>query len=163
MNRSDHVALLLRCAELSRIARETGNTPFGALLAGPDGEILLEQGNVEVAENDCTGHAETALVRAASKRWSKAFLASCALYTTLEPCAMCSGAVYWSGIGRVVYGVPERRLLELTGSDERNPTLDLPCRKIFASGQRHVEVLGPFEEVSSQVLAVHAGFWKKAP
>jgi tRNA(Arg) A34 adenosine deaminase TadA len=160
MNRPDHIALLLRCAEISEDARASGNTPFGALLAGPAGEVLLEQGNVELTDHDATGHAETSLVRAASRRWPKDFLSACTLYTTVEPCAMCAGAVYWSGIGRLVYGIPERRLLELTGADERNPTLDLPCREVFGRGQRQVEVLGPFDEVDGAVVHAHAGYWK---
>jgi len=161
MTNNEHLSLLLRCVEISKLARAAGNTPFGALLTGPEGEVLLEQGNIELTEHDCTGHAETALMRAASQRWPKDFLARCTLYTSVEPCAMCAGAVYWGGVGRVVYGLSESRLLRLTGSDERNPTLDLPCREIFAKGQRAVEVLGPFEEVSAAVVAAQEGYWKK--
>lgn len=161
MEQSKHLALLRRCAQISKEARAAGNTPFGALLAGPDAEVLLEQGNIELTESDCTGHAETALMRAASKRYPKEYLARCTLYTTAEPCAMCSGAIYWGGVGRVVYGIEEARLLELTGSDERNPTLDLPCREVFARGQRGIEVLGPFEAAASEIVAVHQGYWKK--
>ena len=49
---------------------------------------------------------------------------------------MCAGAIYWANIGRVVYGMTERRLLELTGSNEQNPTFDLPCREVFSRGQK---------------------------
>jgi len=161
MPNKEHISLLLRCVEISKRARAAGNTPFGALLTGPEGEVLLEQGNIELTEHDCTGHAETALMRAASKRWPKDFLARCTLYTSVEPCAMCAGAVYWGGVGRVVYGLSESRLLQLTGSDERNPTLDLPCRDVFAKGQRAVELLGPFDEVSAAVVAAQEGYWEK--
>jgi tRNA(Arg) A34 adenosine deaminase TadA len=160
MTNNEHISLLLRCVEISKRARAAGNTPFGALLTGPDGEVLLEQGNIELTEHDCTGHAETALMRTASKSWPKDFLARCTLYTSVEPCAMCSGAVYWGGVGRVVYGLSESRLLRLTGSDERNPTLDLPCREVFAKGQRAVEVLGPFEEVGAAVVVAQEGYWE---
>lgn len=54
---------------------------------------------------------------------------------------MCAGAIYWANIGRVVYGMTERRLLELTGSNEQNPTFDLPCRNVFACGQKEIEVV----------------------
>ena len=70
---------------------------------------------------------------------------------------MCAGAIYWANIGRVVYGMTERRLLQLTGSNEQNPTLDLPCREVFARGQRNIEVIGP--EVEEEAAAVHAGYW----
>ena len=56
---------------------------------------------------------------------------------------MCAGAIYWAGIGRVVFGLSERDLLGMTGNHPDNPTMDLPCREVFARGQRKVEVLGP--------------------
>ena len=72
---------------------------------------------------------------------------------------MCAGAIYWANIGRVVYGMTERRLLELTGSNEQNPTFDLPCRNVFACGQKEIEVVGPFPEVEVEAAAVHEGYW----
>lgn len=159
MTAEDHPAQLRRAIAVSRRARDAGNMPFGALLVDPQGAVLAEQPNVEVTERRCTGHAETALAEVASRAYSRDFLRDCTLYTSAEPCAMCSGAIYWAGIGRVVYALSEERLLELTGADERNPTLSLPCRQVFAAGQRPVEVLGPFPEVEDAAAAVHAGFW----
>ena len=150
---------LRRCIQVSRESREHGNTPFGALLTDKDGNILMEQENIEITERDATGHAETTLVRRASHEYSRAFLKDCTLYTTAEPCAMCSGAIYWAGIGRVVYGMTERRLLQLTGSNEQNPTFDLPCREIFAHGQKDIKVEGPFPEVEEEAAEVHKGYW----
>ena len=72
---------------------------------------------------------------------------------------MCAGAIYWANIGRVVYGMTERRLLQLTGSNEQNPTFDLPCPEVFARGQRHIEVIGPIPEVEEEAAAVHVGYW----
>jgi tRNA(Arg) A34 adenosine deaminase TadA len=71
---------------------------------------------------------------------------------------MCAGAIYWVGIGRVVYALPEQALLELTGSSPENPTLDLPCREVFARGQRTVVVAGP--AIEDEARAVHEGFWR---
>lgn len=155
----DHEFYLRRCIEISRIARENGNTPFGAVLVNKDGEIVLEQGNVEITEKRCTGHAETALAERASHELDKSYLWDCTLYTTAEPCAMCAGAIYWANIGRVVYGMTERRLLELTGSNEQNPTFDLPCREVFAKGQKDVQVVGPIEAVEAEAAKVHEGYW----
>jgi Cytosine/adenosine deaminases len=157
--RERHIRLLRRCIEVSVRAKASGNHPFGALLADSLGNVLLEQGNIEVTGGVCTGHAEASLAAEASRRYAKERLRACTLYTTAEPCAMCAGAIYWSGIGRVVYGICERRLAELTGDDERNPTLDLPCRTVFEAGRRPVEVLGPFPEVEAETVAVHAGYW----
>lgn len=140
-------------------AKARGNTPFGAILVGPEGEVLDKQGNIEITEHDCTGHAESALMRKVSKKYTKDFLWKCTLYTTFEPCAMCSGAIYWGNVGRVVFGTTESRLLELTGDDEQNPTFDLPCREIFAKGQKDIKVEGPFPEFEKESVEPHIGFW----
>ena len=76
-----------------------------------------------------------------------------------EPCAMCSGAIYWAGIGRVVYGLSEARLRGITGNHPENPTLDLPCRDVFARGQRPTEIVGPLLE--DEAAALHDGVWGK--
>ena len=156
-----HEFYLRRCIEISKDSRAHGNAPFGALLVDKDGNILMERENIEITEKVCTGHAEATLAARASHEYSKAFLRDCTLYTTAEPCAMCAGAIYWANIGRVVYGMTERRLLELTGSNEQNPTFDLPCRNVFACGQKEIEVVGPFPEVEVEVEAavVHEGYW----
>ncbi len=155
----DHIDYLKRAIEISRESRASGNTPFGALLVDKDGNILMEQGNIEISGKVCTGHAETTLAARASQEYSKDFLWDCTLYTTAEPCAMCSGAIYWANIGRVVYGMTERRLLQLTGSNEQNPTFDLPCRDVFSKGQKEITVLGPFPEIEEEAAKVHEGYW----
>jgi tRNA(Arg) A34 adenosine deaminase TadA len=81
------------------------------------------------------------------------------LYTSVEPCAMCAGAIYWGNVGRVVYGISEKKLAELTGDSEVNPTLDLPCTDVFARGNKSIKVIGPFPEVEAEVIAVHLGYW----
>lgn len=154
-----HEFYLRRAIEISKEARAAGNTPFGALLVNKDGEIIMEQGNIEITEKICTGHAEATLAARTSHEYSREFLWDCTLYTTAEPCAMCAGAIYWANIGRVVYGMTERRLLELTGSNEQNPTFDLPCREVFARGQKDIKVIGPVEAVEVEAAKVHEGYW----
>lgn len=155
----DDVRFLRQAIEVSRRSREHGNTPFGAILVSPEGEVLMEQENIEVATHRCTGHAETTLVDRASQRYDRHYLWGCTLYTSAEPCAMCAGAIYWANVGRVAYAMTERRLLELTGANEQNPTFDLPCRTVFAAGQKPVEVVGPFPELEEEAAAVHEGYW----
>ncbi|MFJ4652538.1 nucleoside deaminase [Nocardia sp. NPDC088792] len=138
-------------------SRRNGNHPFGALLAGPTGEVLLEAENTVTTARDATGHAETNLVRLATAAHDAGFLRDCTLYTSTEPCAMCAGAIYWSNIGRVVYALGEDELLVLTGADPENPTMSLPCRQVFAAGQRPLPVLGPVD--LPEARTVHDGFW----
>lgn len=156
----DHIEYLKRAVEISEKSRKNGNTPFAALLVDKKGNIIMEQENIEITENICTGHAETTLVKRASQKYSKDFLWDCTLYSTAEPCAMCSGAIYWANIGRVVYGMTERDLLRLTGSHEQNPTFDFPCRKVFAAGQKDITIIGPIEEIIEEAAKVHEGYWE---
>lgn len=146
---------LHRADAVARRAMAMGRHPFGALLLAPDGEtVLAEQGNI-----DTVNHAEATLARTAAQNYPGAYLAQCTLVTTFEPCAMCAGTVYWAGIGRVVYGAEEAALLALTGNHPENPTLSLPCREVFARGQRAVEVVGPVAAVADALVGTHQGFW----
>jgi len=142
---------------VARRAYQHGNHPFGCVLVGPEGEVLLEAENGYQPTKDMTAHAERLLATRASQAWRPSFLRGCTLYSSAEPCAMCSGAIYWAGVGRVVYGLSEKRLKEITGAHPENPTLDLACRAVFAAGQRTVEVVGPLLEAEG--AALHAGAW----
>ena len=157
----DHIKYLRRANEVAKQARAAGNTPFGAILVDGDGEILLEQGNAEGTLHDATAHAELTLASRASRKYDKDFLAGCTLYTTCEPCPMCSGGIYWTNIGRVVFGITESQLLEMTGGDDKNPTFSMGADKVFAAGQKEIALEGPFAAVSEEICQVHAGFWTK--
>jgi tRNA(Arg) A34 adenosine deaminase TadA len=149
---------LQRANTVAQRAMAQGHHPFGALLVDRDGlTVLLEQGNV-----DSVDHAEALLARTAARQFTAERLWGCTLVTTVEPCAMCAGTQYWAHIGRLVYGMSERRLLELTGNHAENPTLDLPCREVFARGQKAIEVIGPVPEVEEAIAALHRGFWLRS-
>ena len=151
------LALLRRTIALAQKARDRGDHPFGALLAGPDGDVLLEAMNTCGTEGDRTGHAERNLMTEASKLYDDAFLSRCTMVASAEPCAMCAGAAYWAGVGHIVHGMSEEALKALIGPDPENLTMSLPCRKIFAAGQRKVQVVGPL--LCEESAAVHDGFW----
>ena len=152
-----HAALLTRAVQLAAAARSGGNHPFGALLADKGGTVVAEAGNTVETERDPTGHAELNLVRKVGHLGADA-LGAMTLYTSTEPCAMCSGGIYWAGIGTVVFALPESELLNFTGSDPRNPTLALPSRQVFAAGSRSVTVSGPHDIPGAR--DVHEGFWE---
>lgn len=156
LNDEDLVRLACRVAERSR---RNGNHPFGALLVDRSGSVLLEAENTVVTERDCTGHAETNLVRKASRELAASVIAEATLVTSTEPCAMCAGAIYWSGIPRLVYGLAETELSAMTGADAENPTMALSAREVFAHGQREIDVVGPLDVAEAR--AVHQGFWDK--
>jgi tRNA(Arg) A34 adenosine deaminase TadA len=151
------LALLRRAHALAERAVADGHHPFGALLVAPDHvTVLLEQGNVDVVN-----HAEAVLAREAAKRFRADELWGCTLVTTVEPCAMCAGTQYWANIGRVVYGMEEGALLAITGDHAGNPTLALPCREVFARGQKDVRVLGPYAAMAGPIAALHRDFWSR--
>jgi tRNA(Arg) A34 adenosine deaminase TadA len=154
------LVFLRRAIELAAEARGDGRHPFGSLIVNERGEVVVEaRNNAVLPKGDPTQHAELLACKAVAPLLSVEELATCTLYTSTEPCAMCAGAIYWTGIGRVVYALPEQALMRYTGSDEKNPTLDLPCREVFARGQRTVVVAGPALE--DEAGAVHEGFWVK--
>lgn len=157
--KESHIYYLRKAIQVSERSRQQGNTPFGAILVDPEGNIIEEQENVEITEHRCTGHAETMLAEKASIKYSKEFLWNCTIYTTVEPCAMCTGAIYWGNIGTIVYGLEESTLLKMTGDNEQNPTLDIPCRNILAKGQKAIQVYGPFPELAATVAEVHESYW----
>lgn len=144
--------------DVSRRSRESGNHPFGCILVGPKGDVLLESYNAFTTEGG-PGHAEANLARKAAQAHDWDFLTGCTLYTSVEPCCMCAGCTYWAGIGAVVFGMTEARLGELTGDHPENLTMDLPCRTVFAAGRRDIDVRGPFPELEKEILAIHEGFW----
>jgi len=147
------LAHLTRAVELATDARARGDHPFGAVLVTTDGRTIEALNSVNT-DRDPTGHAETNLVRAAARSLDAAELAGSTLYTSTEPCAMCSGAIYWAGIGHVVFALASDELTTLVGGE---PTLDLHSREVFARGTHPVEVEGPFALPAA--ADVHRGFW----
>lgn len=143
--------------EVAQAAREHGNHPFGAILVDENNEVLLQAENTVVTNRDCTGHAETNLMRLATQHYSPEKLALCTLYTSTEPCAMCAGAIHWGNVRRVVYALSEVALYEIIGPSPDH--LLLPCREVFARSQRSIEVFGPAPELDAEARAVHEGFW----
>jgi tRNA(Arg) A34 adenosine deaminase TadA len=155
--RDEH--FLRRCFEVARRSIAHGNHPFGAILVDARGNVLIETENGYMPARDSTAHAERLLATQACRTLDAETLRNATLYSSAEPCAMCAGAIYWAGIGRVVYGLSEHRLRRLTGNHPENPTLDLPCREVFKTGQRPTEVVGPLLEEEAEAL--HAGVWDK--
>jgi tRNA(Arg) A34 adenosine deaminase TadA len=139
--------------DIAQRAREHGNHPFGALLVDEKGQVILEAENTVITERDCTGHAETNLVRLASQKFAPETLAKCTLYTSTEPCPMCSGAIYWSNVKRVVFALSAPSFYAYSGNTAKQA---LPSsRAILDPGK--IEVLGPALE--EEAKKVHEGFW----
>jgi tRNA(Arg) A34 adenosine deaminase TadA len=127
-------------------------------LVDPQGTTVIRSGNTFLRDKGL-GHAELNVAREAAVRFEPEYLEACTLVTSVEPCSMCAGGLYWAGIGTLVYGLTEKRLAELTGDNPENLTMDLTCHRVLAAGQREIAVRGPYPELEAEIVAAHEGFW----
>ena len=156
----DLETLMRRALCLAEQSRAKGNHPFSALLCDLNGKIVMEAENTVGEENDVTRHAELNLMSLASGKFSQDELNGLIMVTSTEPCPMCSGATFWTGVRAVVFGLPEHALREMCTSDAvpNPPVLALPCKDVFATSRGHPTiVIGPILEAEARV--VHEGFW----
>jgi tRNA(adenine34) deaminase len=142
----------------SRVARDRGNRPFGAVVIADDGRVLAEAYCNTNESGDCTGHAETNAVRQLGKRIDRETLARATLYSSAEPCVMCAGAIFWSAIGRVVYGIDAVRLRVFRGERAEQRDAELSCRDVFAASPHAIECIGP--ALIDEASEAHRGVWK---
>ncbi len=155
-------SLLRRAIEVSASAAANGNMPFGAIMADPNGNDLIEAENTGITGHNTLNHAETVLMRMAVEALTVEQIATATLYTSCEPCAMCSGSMYWGGLNRMVYGMSEHHLLEITGAHRLNPTMrGVGCRNVLHSGQRRIEVSGP--HLIEEASVIHRDYWSTTP
>ncbi len=142
--------------EMSRLARRTGNAPYGAVLADKQGNVLMTQSDVTQTEQRLGGHAVVQLLEKAMKEMSRVELSECTLYVTVEPCYMCAGAVLVSGVGRVVYGMSKARLAEAIGMAK---TMRPDVSQAFVGHEDELTVEGPIPELEKDILSAHEGAW----
>jgi tRNA(Arg) A34 adenosine deaminase TadA len=135
-----------------------GKRPFAALLIAPDNStILLSHQSV-----DQVNHAESSLARLAYSHYPKEYLWQCTLYSTWEPCAMCTATIYWAHIGGIVFGASNEALAKLTGAGNReNITMKWHCREVLEGSQKDVMVVGPVEGVEEEVVRESDVYWSK--
>lgn len=158
MNETD-TRLLRLAIEVARRSVANGNQPFGSLLADADGNVLLEGENTVDTERDCTGHAETNLMRKASMTYDRDFLANCTLYTSAEPCAMCAGAIFWGNVKRVVYALAIEPLYDIIQDHPNNPSLYMHAGEVLGRATQPWEVVGPAPELLEEASEIHIDYW----
>ncbi len=141
---------------IARRARAHGNRPFGALLVAGNGAVLAAAENSQLTDAQILAHAEMNLLHRAVADFSADVLAGATLYTSAEPCAMCAGAIFWSGVSRLVYGLSGDRLHELNGLTPQ--MLVASARDVLARAGRQVEVIGPVFEAEAEALFAEGVF-----
>ena len=155
MNKTKMEELLTATFEVAKRSQENGNLPYGCILVDEHGNIIMEGENSVITEKDSLGHAEINLIREASKKYGFDFLDKCTIFTSDEPCPMCSSAIFWGGIGRLVFGLSKSRFYQEYGKDNPTTDFDISCRKILSAGGRKVGVVGPLLE--DEALQLHKG------
>ena len=112
---------LRRAIDLATAARAAGDMPFGSLLVGPTGEVLAEARNTVVTEQDITAHPELKLALWAARRLDPDLARQTTMYTSCEPCPMCTGAIARSGLGRVAFALSGEQLQSLRPAGAVSP------------------------------------------
>ena len=147
---ADHQRHIRQVIEIAKSARANGNRPFGALLVSGSGETLASAENSQLTENQVLAHAEMVLLHEAVRQFDPEVLRGSTIYTSAEPCAMCSGAIFWSGIGRLVFGLSGEKLHQLA---EMSPDMLVASSSdVLAQAGRKVDVVGPVLEEEAMVL-----------
>jgi tRNA(Arg) A34 adenosine deaminase TadA len=145
---STDLGAMRRAIAASREALQAGNMPFGASLVSPAGALLWVSQNKQVSTGDCTGHAELVLVREVSAALGVAALRGATVYASGEPCAMCSGAMFWAGVARIVYAASQAEIAQVLG----DPVLPITSAQVLAGARPAVQVDGPL--LGAEAVAV---------
>jgi tRNA(Arg) A34 adenosine deaminase TadA len=146
-------SLLRKVFDVAKRSKLNGNLAYGCLLVDENNKVILEGENSVLTKSDSLGHAEINLIREASKLYSPEFLNKCTIYTSDEPCPMCSSAIFWGGIGKLTFGLSKARFYQEFGNDIPSIDFNISSRDILKSGGRKVQVNGPFLE--DEALLIH--------
>jgi tRNA(adenine34) deaminase len=144
---------LRQAIALSALGSARGNRPFGAVVVGADGQLLAEAHNDNAATGDCTAHAEVNALR----QLKREAMAGATMYASGEPCVMCAGAIFWSGIRRVVFGIDAVGLRRFRAKDATAADLQMSCRDVFAHSAEPFTVIGP--ALLAEASAPHQAYW----
>ncbi len=153
------VALLRKANAVGWQARNNGDEPYGCILADLQGNVVAE-GECHVRRSgDPTQHGEMVMIKAGIQAVGVDALADCSAYVSGGPCVMCTGAIYWAGIGRMVYAIDigatdNRTKTEIGGK----PTLRTHFKDILATGSRPMVLDGPYPELRDEILARFEGY-----
>ncbi|URI11023.1 nucleoside deaminase [Aquincola tertiaricarbonis] len=149
---------LRRAIALSARTAQAGNRPFGAVIVAADGRVLAEAANNNAVTGDCTAHAETEALRLATPAHGREVMAGATMYASGEPCVMCAGAIFWSNIRRVVFGIDAVSLRTFRASQAAAGDIEMSCREVFAAAPHDMQVIGP--ALRDEAAAPHRAYWK---
>ncbi|WP_405738080.1 nucleoside deaminase [Streptomyces sp. NBC_00028] len=132
-------AFLRRAIDIAARAVAEGDAPYGSLLTGPDGTVLAEAHNTVRRDDDITAHPELKLARWAARELAPETAAGTTLYTSCQPCGMCTGGIVRSGIGRVVFALTTEQLVALNPRSGAWPTVPQDGPALFEEARVPIE------------------------
>ena len=148
----NHQYHLQKSLDVAKLSMDKGNLPFGCILIGPTGELLIEGENTVVTDNDAIAHCEINLVHQLKGKFEQDFLQQCTVYASTEPCPMCAAAIFWSGIGRVVFALSKEGYHHLAQTTNPAHLMNMKAEDVLHSGGRQVEIIGPLLEEEAKLL-----------
>lgn len=142
-----------KAISLANKAKDSGDFPFGSILVDDQGKIIMEDLNTEVIDNDISAHPELKIAKRAAAKWDKEFLAKCTMYNSAEPCTMCTGTIYRSGIKRIVFGISKKRLNEINKSGDGS--IKYSIYELLSNSNKDFIVWDLEEEMKEEVEKPH--------
>ena len=150
-----HSGLMRQAVEVARRGIEAGESPFGAVIATGQGEVVVEAYNTVHSSRDSTAHAEVNAIRAACRKLNTIDLAGNIIVATCEPCPMCAAAVHWARLDAVVYGTGIEDAREAGFSE-----LLVSCESLYQQGGRSVRVIpGILRDECREIFDL----WRRGP
>jgi tRNA(Arg) A34 adenosine deaminase TadA len=147
---SNHELFLRLAITLAKEARESGEDPFGAVLVAGDTMVHIGK-DACISKTDPTAHAELTVISEYCRREKRLSLDECTLYCSAEPCVLCSGAIKWARISRVVFSVSQAMLQNISGGQPKPA-----CASLINTGAKKAEIIGPL--LPDEGLLVFSGF-----
>jgi len=148
----NHQYYLQKSLDVAKLSMDKGNLPFGCILIGPEGDVLIEGENTVVTDNDAIAHCEINLVHQLKGKFELDFLHQCTVYASTEPCPMCAAAIFWSGIGRIVFALGKEGYHSIAQTSNPAHIMNLKAEEILRSGGRRVDIIGPLLEEEAKLL-----------
>ncbi|HTJ35394.1 MAG TPA: nucleoside deaminase [Dactylosporangium sp.] len=134
----DDERFLRRAIEIANQAGASGERPFGSLLVGADGTVLIEDHNTVVSDSDITAHPELKLARWAARELAPDVAAVTTMFTSCQPCPMCATAIERSGLGRVVYALSAEQFEQVRPATAPLPPVRYEGPALFDEARRPI-------------------------
>lgn len=147
-----HHHYLQKSLEVAKQSKDKGNLPFGCILVAPGGELLLTGENSVNTDVDAIAHCEINLAHQLKGRFELDFLQQCTVYASTEPCPMCAAALFWSGIGRIVFALSKEGYHSVAQTNNPAHIMNMKAGEVLSRGGRYVEIIGPLLEEEAMLI-----------